>query len=80
MLKSIEEFLFGKVIGRVIARLAVGLAGLLAAKLLAVGINVNPDEISAALIIGSNALYSMIKTWRDKRAAKSQEQVVALPK
>ena len=80
MIKSIEEFLFGKVIGRVIARLAVSAAGYIAAQAVGVGININPAELEAALIAGANALYTMLKAWRDKRAAKAQEQVVALPK
>jgi uncharacterized membrane protein len=78
MIKSIEEFLFGKVIGRVFARLAVSGAAYIAGQLLGVGIHVDTAEVQAALITGANALYTMIKGWRDKRAAASQVQVVAV--
>ena len=68
MIKKIEVFLFGKVLGRVIARLAISGAALLTTKLLTVGVHVDPDEVSAATIAGANALYTVIKEWRDKRA------------
>ena len=73
MLAKIEEFFFGKVMGRVIARLAVSLAGYLAGHGLAIGINVDPGQIEAALITGFNALYSMLKDFRDKRAAAASK-------
>lgn len=71
MIAKIESFLFGKVAGRVLARLAVSGAAYLAAQAAGAGINVNPDELSAALIAGANAAYSWLKEWRDSRAAKS---------
>lgn len=73
MLKKIEEFLFGKVAGRVVARLAVSLAAFLVGQAANVGIDLDPDQLSAALIAGANAAYSAIKEWRDKRAAKAVE-------
>lgn len=69
MLKKIEEFLFGKVFGRIVARVAVGVGAYVAAQASGVGVHVDAGEISAAVIIGANALYSYLKDWRDKRAA-----------
>lgn len=71
MIKKVEEFLFGKIAGRVIARLAVSAAAFLVGQGLSIGVTLNPDEVSAAMIAGANALYSMLKDWRDKRAAAS---------
>lgn len=71
MLRKIEDFLFGKVAGRVIARLAVSAAAYIASQAAGVGIGVNPDELSAAMIAGANAAYSWVKEWRDARAAKA---------
>lgn len=71
MIRKLEDFLFGKVAGRVIARLAVSGAAYLAAQAAGIGINVNPDELSAALIAGANGLYTWLKDWRDSRAAKA---------
>jgi hypothetical protein len=71
MIKKLEDFLFGRVAGRVVARLAVSGAALLAAKLAGAGINVDPNELSAAFIAGANAAYSWLKDWRDSRAAKA---------
>lgn len=69
MLKKLEEFLFGKVFGRFVLRLAGGIAVYVASKAALVGISLNPDEVAAALVIGANALYSLTKGWRDKRGA-----------
>ena len=71
MIAKIESFLFGKVFGRVIARLALSGGAYLAAQAAGAGINVDPAELSAALIAGANGLYSWLKEWRDKRAAKA---------
>lgn len=71
MLKRIEDFLFGKVAGRVIARLAVSGAAYIAAQAAGKGVNIDPNELSAAMIAGANAAYSWIKEWRDARAAKA---------
>lgn len=75
MFKKIEGFLFGKVAGRVIARLAVSAAAYLAGQAAGVGISVDPDQLSAALITGANAAYTWAKEYRDKRAeaAKAPE-------
>ena len=73
MLKKLEEFLFGKVMGRVIARLAASAAAYLAGSALSIGINLNPGELEAALITGANVLYSMTKGFRDKRAAAAKQ-------
>ena len=71
MIKKLEEYFFGKVAGRVIARLAVSAGAYIASQAAGAGIGVNPDELSAALIAGANAAYSWIKDWRDKRAEKA---------
>lgn len=71
MIGKIEDFLFGKVAGRVIARLAVSGAAYLAGRAAANGVKVDPAELSAAMIAGANAAYSWIKDWRDARAAKA---------
>lgn len=71
MIAKIESFLFGKVAGRVIARLAVSAAAYIASQAAAAGVGINPDELSAALIAGANAAYSYIKEWREARAAKA---------
>ena len=73
MIKKVEDFLFGKIAGRVISRLAISGAAYLAGRAAANGINVEPAEISAALIAGANAAYSWLKDWRDKRSAKAPE-------
>jgi hypothetical protein len=72
MLKRLEDFLFGKVAGRVIARLAVSAAAFLAGQAAGVGIDLDPDQLSAALIAGANAAYTWLKDWRDKRAAAAK--------
>lgn len=71
MIAKIEGFFFGKIFGRVIARLAVSAGAYIASQAAGAGIGVNPDELSAALIAGANAAYSWIKEWRDSRAAKA---------
>jgi hypothetical protein len=68
MLNKIEAFFFGKVAGRVIARLAVAGAAWAAGQAAAHGVNVDPNELSAALIAGANAAYTAISEWRAKRA------------
>lgn len=72
MFKAIESFLFGKVLGRVLSRLALsavaGLSGWLASQ----GIELTPEQQAAAvtaLVGGANALYTKISDWRAKRAA-----------
>lgn len=69
MLKKLEIWFFGKVWGRVAARLAVSAAAYLAGQAAGVGINLNPDEVSAVLMAWANALYTYISGWRAKRAA-----------
>jgi hypothetical protein len=72
MLKTIETFFFGKVLGRVVARLALSAVSGLAAYLAAHGIELTADQQAAAitaLVGGANALYSKISDWRAKRAA-----------
>jgi len=76
---KIEEFVFGKVAGRVLARLAVSAAALVAAKAAAVGIDVDPAQLSAAMMAGANAAWTWIKDWRDKRAAKAAAGAEAKP-
>lgn len=79
MLKRIEDFLFGKVAGRVVARLAVSAAAYIAAQAAGKGVHIDPNELSAALIAGANAGYTWLKEWRDARAAKAAP-VVEAPK
>ena len=71
MMAKIEEFIFGKVFGSVVVRLAGAAAIWIATHAAAKGINVDPGELSAALIAGANAAYSWTKKWRDARAAKA---------
>ena len=71
MIGKIESFLFGKVAGRVVARLAVSAAAYIASQAAAAGVGVNPDELSAALIAGANAAYTWISDWRKARAEKA---------
>jgi hypothetical protein len=73
MIRKIEEFLFGKVFGSVIVRLAGAAAIWVATKAAAGGVDVNADQLAAALIAGANAAYSWTKKWRDERAAKVAE-------
>jgi hypothetical protein len=35
----------------------------------AAGVNVDPNELSAALMTGANMAYTWVKDWRDKKAA-----------
>jgi hypothetical protein len=79
MIAKLESFLFGKVAGRVVARLAVSAAAYVAAQAAGAGINVNPDELSAALIAGANAAYTWLSEWRAKRAAKAAPAPEAKP-
>lgn len=79
MIKKIEEFLFGKVAGRVIARLAVSAAAFLAGQAASVNVSVDPDQLSAALITGANAAYTWVKEWRDKRASAAKPAEAAKP-
>jgi hypothetical protein len=69
MLKKLESFFFGRIFGRVVSRLAVSGAAYLAGQAAGVGIELDPDQVSAALIAGANALYTYISEWRAKRAA-----------
>lgn len=68
MFKKIEEFLFGKIAGRMLARLAVSVAAWIAGQALGAGVHLDPNEVSLAITAGAQALYSFIKEWRDKRA------------
>lgn len=77
MLNKIEDFLFGKVLGRVISRLAVSAAAAVAGYATSQGVNVDPGQLSAAFIAGANAAYTAIKEWRDKRAAAAKAVPVA---
>lgn len=77
MLKKIESFFFGQVFGRVISRLAVSGAAYLAGQAAGVGIELDPDQVSAALIAGANAAYTWLSEWRAKRAAKAAEPAPA---
>lgn len=72
MFAKLEAFLFGKVAGRVVSRLAISGAAFLAAKAAGAGVNVDQAELAAALIAGANAAYSWVKDWRDSRAVKAQ--------
>jgi hypothetical protein len=74
MLKRLEEFLFGKIAGRAIARLALSAVSGVAAFLAGKGIELTPDQQAAAVtaVIGAaNSAYSTIKEWREARAAKA---------
>ena len=71
MIKKLEEFFFGKIAGRVIARLAVSAGAFIASQAAGAGIGVNPDELSAALIAGANAAYTYFSEWRKGRAEKA---------
>jgi hypothetical protein len=69
MIAKIEAFLFGKVVGRVLARLAVSAAAAAAGFAGAHGVDLDPAQLSAALIAAANAAYTALKEWRDKRAS-----------
>lgn len=79
MIKKLESFLFGKVFGRAVARLAVSAAAYLAGQAAGAGINVDPAELSAALIAGANAGYTYLKEWREKRAVVAAVAEAAKP-
>ena len=67
MIKKLEDFLFNKFAGKIIARGAVTLAGLISAKLAALaGIHVDPLELQAALIAAAHAAFEWIKAKRNK--------------
>ena len=79
MMAKFEEFLFGKVFGSVVIRLAGAAAIWIATHAAAQGVNINPGEVSALLITGANAAYSWTKKWRDERAAKAVVAIAATP-
>lgn len=69
MIKKLEEFVFGKVLGSATVRLAGAAAIWIATHAAAKGVDVNPDQLAALFISCANAAYSWTKAWRDKRAA-----------
>ena len=78
MLKKLEELLFGKVIGRVIARGAVSAVAGLAAFLAGHGVELTADQQTALVglaISGANSAYTAIKDWRDKRAKAAKKAI-----
>lgn len=79
MIKKLEEYLFGQVAGRVLARLAVSAAAWIVGQAAAKGVHMDPAEVSAAMIAGFNAAWTWLKDWRDRRAAAAQPGTVPLP-
>ena len=73
MFKKLESFLFGQVFGRMVARLAVSIAAGAAGYAGAHGVDLDPGQVSAALITLANSGYSALKEWRDSRAAGAKE-------
>lgn len=76
MIAKIEAYFFGQVFGRVLSRLALsavaGIAGFLAGQ----GIDLTPEQQTAAvgaLISAANGAYTKISDWRKARAAKAAE-------
>lgn len=69
MMAKIEAYMFGQVWGRYSARLAIGAAGFLVAKLATLGVDLDPVATTAVVGALLQAAYSGIKGWRDKRAA-----------
>jgi hypothetical protein len=69
MINKIEDFFFGKIAGRVVARVALSAGAWLASRAIAAGIHVDQNELSAALMTAGNAAYTWISEWRAKRAA-----------
>ena len=79
MIKKLEDFLFGQVFGRVLARLAVSAAAYVVGQAAGAGVHLDPNELSSALIAGANAAYTWLKEWRDKRAAVAAPVVAPAP-
>ena len=71
MIKRLEDFVFGKIAGRVIARLSLQAAAWAVGQAAASGVHIDANELSFALIALSNSAYTYISKWRDGRAAKA---------
>ena len=63
------DFLLNKVAGRVAVRVAASLAMYAASGALGFSLSLDPNELSAALMIGVNALISVLKPRKSEPAA-----------
>lgn len=76
MWAKLEGWLFNKVAGKLVARAAVTLCGLLASEKVkavlsayGVSVEVRPEELAAGAIAAGHGLYEWFKHWRIKRQA-----------
>lgn len=71
MIKKLEEFLFGQVFGRALARFALTVVTGGATWLAGKGIELSADQQAAAItaLVGAvNSAYTKLSAWREKRA------------
>ena len=71
MVNKMESWFFGKVWGRVSARLIVSATSWIVGFAAAKGLNINPVEVSAILDAAAQGAYTWAKDFRDKRAANA---------
>lgn len=86
MFKKLEEFLFNKLAGKLIARAAVTAAAYLAGPMVnmiaaktGVHITLDAGELEASMIMGAHAAFEMFKAWRSKSSAPKAEPAAAAP-
>lgn len=74
MIEKIEDFFLNKFIGKLVARAAVTAAGYLASGVIGVHVNVDPNELNAAVIAGAHAAFEWFKARRAKNPASPAVQ------
>lgn len=68
MLKRIEDFLFNKFAGKLLARAAVTVCAYLASGAIGVKVDIDPTELATAVQLGAHAAYEWLKARRNKPA------------
>lgn len=79
MLKKAEDWLLNRLAGKLLARLAVTVAGWVASAGVQAalgqagvhGVAVDPAELTAGMIAAGHALFEWFKAWRAKAPAKA---------
>lgn len=81
MFKKIEEFLFNKFAGKLLARAAVTIAAYAASapaqailSKAGISVTVDPAEMTAGMIAGAHAAYEWFKKRRADKAAEAEKK------
>jgi len=79
MLKKIENFFLQKLLGKMLARAAVTVAGYIAGPLVqgtargfGLSLSVDPAQLEAGAIVAAHAIFEYFKAWRSKKNVPAQ--------